>query len=322
MPKLVPLCLLLVACGSVDSTPPGDAGSDADQDPDPTTLSVISVVPENASNGVAEDATIVIRFDTAMDQPSVEAAWESIDLPPDQLAFAWDAAGTTLTVTPNAPLELASGTGLDPSVVAARAYAYTIATSAKGLDGSSLDQALTVSFTTLRRLEVELSPVGSLTRTIRADGLAFGDTAVTLVVGDSSGNLQTKSFATFGLPALPGGSTLDAAALRANQNSVSGAPYGFGNLRALHTSSAAIDATAFGATPLAVIGDLSVDETAGAKSLDVTGELADDLANREARGERTQYRLEFPTPNNANNTADEARLARSGFGLTLAYVIP
>ncbi len=321
MTKLVVLGLLLASCGSVNSTPdnPTDAGADAD--PDPSTLSIVSVDPDNAATGVAATATIVIRFDTPMDQPSVEAAWQSTDLPPDQLAFAWDAAGTTLTVTPP-PLELASGTGLDPSVVAARAYAYTIATTAKGLDGRSLDQARSVSFTTLRRLEVELEAVDVLTRSMRADGVVFAEGAATLTVGDSSGNLQTKSFATFALPTLPANSTVDAATLRANQNSINGAPYAFGDLAALHTSNSPIDNAAFVATPLAVIGAISVDGAAGAKTLSVTAQLVDDLANRAARGDRTQYRLEFATPNNANGIADEARFSRSGFALTVAYVIP
>jgi len=145
---------------------------------------------------------------------------------------------------------------------------------------------------------------------------------VTLTVGDSSGNLQTKSFVSFALPELPAGSTVDAATLRANQSSINGAPYAFGDLSALHTSNSPIDSTAFAATPLAVIGALSVDGIAGTKSLAVTAQLVDDLANRAARGERTQYRLEFATPNNANGTADEARLSRSGFGLTVGYVVP
>jgi hypothetical protein len=315
--------LVLAACGTVDRPPGGDddPGVDSGID-DPGTLSVVSVSPDDGETGVAATATITVTFDTPMDQPTVEAAWQSADLPPAAVAFSWDAAGTTLTVTPNDRLELASGTGIDPSVVTARAYAFAIGTTAKGLDGRELDQQLSVSFTTLRRLDVELSDVQDLTRTIRADGLAFGETAVTLVVGDSSGNLQTKIFTTFTLPRLPVGSTVDLAVLRGNQNSVAGVPYGFGALRAVHTSNAVIDDTAFGATPLAVIGDFSTDTTAGAKALNVTAQVIDDLANSVARGNRTQYRLEFATAANANGLADEARFSRSGFGLSLAYVIP
>ncbi len=324
MTKFVLLGFLLAACGSVSSDPPSDAGDDAgtDTDTDPTTLSIVSVEPADQATGVTANATIVIRFDTPMDQPSVEAAWQSADLPPDQLAFAWDAAGTTLMVTPNAPLELAAGTGLDPSVVVARAYAYSIATTAKGLDGRSLDQSRAVSFTTLRKLEVELEANALLTRTIRADGTVFASGATSLVVGDSSANLQTKIFSTFALPTLPNTSTVDLATFRTQQNGVTGVPYGFGDLVALHTSHPTIDASAFAATPLAIIGALSVDATLGAKSIDVTVQLIDDLANRAARGDRTQYRLEFPTPNNANNAADEVQCSRANFHLAVAYVIP
>ena len=106
-----------------------------------------------------------------------------------------------------------------------------------------------MSFTTLRRLEVELEAVAVLTRSMRADGVVFAEGAVTLTVGDSSGNLQTKSFVSFALPELPAGSTVDAATLRANQSSINGAPYAFGDLSALHTSNSPIDSTAFAATP-------------------------------------------------------------------------
>ncbi len=98
--------------------------------PDPPAPSVISVSPMNDQRGVAADATIEIVFDTPMDPSSVAAAWSSPDLEPGTgvVTFGWDAAGTTLTVTPTAPLELATGRGLDPSVVAPRAYAFALDT--------------------------------------------------------------------------------------------------------------------------------------------------------------------------------------------------
>jgi hypothetical protein len=73
--------------------------------------------------------------------------------------------------------------------------------------------------------------------------------------------------------------------------------------------------------PLADAGAISTDATTGIKSVDVTTQLADDLANHAARGERTQYRLEFTSATNSNDAADEARFSRSGIGLRLTYLI-
>ena len=180
--------VVLAACGGVrtpdDPVVDGDVAGDGDVGVDgtnpPGTASVLAVDPANGALGVLADATITVTFSAAMDQASVEAGWQSIDLPAAAVAFAWNAAGDTLTVTPKAPLELAEGS--DPATVVARAYTFDIATTARA-------------------------------------------------------------------------------------------------------------------------------------------ELADDLANHEARNEHTQYRLEFQTPTNSNGIADEARYSRSGFSLAASYLL-
>jgi hypothetical protein len=132
----------VAGCGSVDSSAvdasPGDDASEPDADPtgDHNPPALVSVSPADGASGVPADAVIVVVFTEAMDQASVEAAWSSADLPASDVAFGWNPDGDTLTVTPDAPLELAEGVGLDPSVVDARGYAFTIAATAADVAGN------------------------------------------------------------------------------------------------------------------------------------------------------------------------------------------
>jgi hypothetical protein len=306
--------MVAAACGEVAAKV--DAGADTSPGGAPT---VVSVTPDDGAKGVVADAEIRVVFSTAMNAASVEAAWQSTDLPASAVTFVWNDTGNMLEIVPTQPLELAEGTGLDPSSVTPRTYAFSIAAGARNIAGTPLAAPLSVSFTTLRRMQVELRAIGPLTRTMRGDGLVLGETAVVLPVGDTTGNLQYKAFASFDLPVLPAGATLAAGVLRGSQNSTVGTPYLLGTLDAKHVNTAAIDAAAFGAAPLANIGALSTAATTGVKSIDVTARLADDLANAAARGNRTQYRLEFPTATNSDAAADEARFGRSGFGLLATY---
>jgi len=310
--------ILLPACGGVANPSDGDGPGDADPG-DPDVPRVLSTSPNDGAAGVAAASTITVAFSRPMDPASVEAAWQSTDLPREGVSFAWNAASDTVVVTPAQPLELAEGTGLDPSVVPARSYHVSIDTTARATAGAALAAPVALAFTTQRVMTVELEPIGVLTRSMRSDGVVFGETAVTLTHGDTTGNLQLKTFVTFALPVLPSGGVAERARLGANQNSTVGVPYALGKLVARHVSAATIDAAAFTASPLGTAGALSSDATAGAKTLDVSSEVLDDLANHAARGERTQFRLELEAATDNGADADEARFSRSGMTLTLVY---
>lgn len=314
----------LAACGNV-TVPAGDDDhglTDADPSHDPDAPRIASTSPADRSAGVAAAATITIAFSKPMDQGSVEAAWQSTDLPRAAVSFAWNAAGDTVVVTPSAPLQLAEGIGLDPGVVQAHAYRVGLDTSARASDGNSLDEPFSLAFTTQRRMTVALEPIGPLTRTMRGDGVVFGATALQLTHGDTSGNLQLKTFVTFALPVLPSGAMPTTASLGAAQVNVVGVPYLLGKLVAKHVSTATIDAGAFNAIPLGTAGALSDDATVGAKTLDVSDEVFDDLMNHAARGERTQFRLELEAATDNGNDIDEADFSRSGMTLSLVYAAP
>lgn len=318
--------LAVPACGNVDTSP--DAGPGADASPtapdagvDTTAPRIVSMAPYGES-GITADAVIQVVFSEPMDAASVRAAWSSPSLPAAAVELGWNAAGDVLTVTPSSPLGYNEGVGLDPSVVHARVYAYEILDTATDRAGNRLAIGDLTSFTTLRRMHVELAAIGPLTRTMRGDGLVLGETAVTMAVGDTAAGLAYKTFLAFALPVLPAGAALEAATLAGSQNGVAGDPYGLGDLAALHvTTGAALDAPAFSAPPLADLGAFSTSGTPGPRELDVTAPVADDLANHAARGERSQYRLEYPVGTDADGVGDEAHFARSSWQLALSYLV-
>jgi len=324
--KLPVTLLIVAACGGVQTDPPaGDAGDDTSPDADvggdhiaPT---IAATAPADGTAGVTADATITIAFSEPMDRASVEGAWTSADLPASAVDFAWNAASDTLVVMPHDPLVLAKGAGVDPSVVAPRAYQFGVGIGAADTAGNHLAAAFAAGFTTQREMTVALLPISALTRSMRGDGVVFGETAVTLTSGDTVSNLQTKTFVSFTLPVLPAGASVASATLTASQNSTLGNPYGLGDLVAQHVNTAVIDAAAFGAAPLSSVGVLSRSATIGVKALDVKTEVVDDLANHAARGERSQFRLEFETQTDADGVDDEARFSRSGMMLGLVYLV-
>ena len=312
----------VAACGNVET--PGDGDGDGDGPDsglgDTTAPTVVSFAPADGSVGVDEDSDIVIVFSEAMDQTSVEAAWNSAELLAGDVTFAWNAAGDTLRTTPNEVLEVAVGTGLDPNVVSPIAFSVAIETSAADVSGNALAASQAATFTTKRRLTVELEQISALTRTRRADGVVFGEGAAQLTVGDTIANLQTKMFAAFEIPAFPAGANVESSTFSGNQLRRVNTPYVLGDLEAFHISAASIDQDAFD-NALAVIGDFSADSEDGEKSLDVTTEFLDDLANRVARGNRSQIRVEFPTETNSNQVPDEARFPTSSFALSVDYTV-
>lgn len=317
------LLVLVAACGSVSAPKQpdgGNGGGDVDADPS-APPSVVSTMPPNMAAGVYADAKIVVTFSKPMDQATVQAAWTSADLPANQVAFSWNAAGDTLTVTPNQPLPVATGTGLDPSVVTAEEIAYSIAATAADTTGKPMATALAIKFTTIRRLSHDVGIIDSLTQSLVNDGTVISPASGG--VGDSNfSNTFFRMFASFQLPTLPTGATVEHAQLLGTQESVTGTPYSkLGALKAQHVNFAGFDANTFSATPIASIGEYSVDPTLATKMIDVTSRVVDDYANAAARGGRSQYRLEYPGGTNNDGVRDIAFFTRTAFVLRLTYVV-
>ena len=309
------LACTLAACGSVSEPEPD---LDADGGGAPTAPSVLSVSPDHGQGSVAPDAVIVIEFSEAMDQASVEAAWSSAELGAD-VTFSWDGAGEVLTVTPD-ELPVAEGDGLDPDGVDPAAVSFAIGADATDLAGTPLEEALEVSFSTVRRLHASVTSEGLLTDSRTSSNSAQSGPGV-IYAGDTSADLQVKAVMTFALPELPPGAALEAATLEVEHTAVSGTPYDdLGALAAVHVSFAAL-ADAFAAAPLASLGEASADGADGPRSLDVTARVADDLANREVRGGRSQYRLEFATATDESGTFDTAQFSTESLTLRLTLLV-
>ncbi len=313
---------LSTGCGSVEvrSADAGDGTVDAGDTADTTAPRIESFSPAPGAVGIPQDEDITIVFSEPMDQASVEAAWNSSELSPEDVTFLWNGDGTMLTATAIDSLPLAEGVGLDPQSINALTIGIRIEATATDLAGNTLEEAGVTDFATQKRLRVALERSTELTRTMRSDGLVFGASAVRLIVGDTSGNLQTKSFLSFTTPALPVGALVEAAVISVNQNGIENAPYALGDMEIFHVNEGVIDAAIFD-TALAQIGVFSASDTLEVKSIDVAQAFRDDVENQVARGGRTQYRLEFPTGTDNDNADDEARISRSSIAMEVTYLV-
>lgn len=322
------LVATLAACGS--STPPAPAPITPAGDT--SAPSIVSVVPANAATGVQNDANIVITFSEAMNKLATQSAYQSASggILPAQVQFTWNTEGTILTIDPNSNLSYNGGS--DPAAVNAREYAYQVTTVATDLAGNALSPAAN-SFKTLRRITQNLPALASLSGDVRADGLTNICNAGRPCAGDSgtAANAQYKGFVSFNMTDIPAGvHSFEFANLNMNQVVVSGVPYAAlgGTLLLDHISFATMNlASAFNGTSLGAIGTLSSDATLGYKTLSVLTAVQDDYAQRIARGNRTQYRLAFPTISNFNGIFDAARFetptaALDPSLLTVRYLVP
>lgn len=289
---------------------------DADPNAPP---SVALVVPANNATGVSPTAKIVITFTKPMDHTTTELAWTSADLPAANVTFAWNATSDTLTVTPKAQLPIAEGVGLDPSVVQARQVSFTVAGSAQDTQAKTLGTPLTVTFSTIRRMTTSATLIDALTQSVQNDGTIISPASGG--VGDSGAtNVYFRVFASFTLPALPSGAVVQSAVLSGVQQQPGGTPYAkLGNLLAQHVNFAAFNVNTFAATPLSSAGTFSTTPTLETKSLGVTTQVMSDYTNATIRGNRSQFRLEFPTGTNNDGVTDIAFFTRTQFNLSITY---
>jgi hypothetical protein len=124
---------------------------------------------------------------------------------------------------------------------------------------------------------------------------------------------------TFDLGLLPDDIAIESAELSGMQAGTEGSPYGLlGALKAYHlTYSLMTDVNTVAA--LATIGNFSESGTIESKSIDVTANVMDDLANRNARNDYSQYRLQFDVTA-ANGAYDRVIFTKSTFALNVAYI--
>lgn len=278
---------------------------------------VTSVSPADGARGVSPDAHIKVVFSHPMDQASVESAWSSQILPSDAVAFSWNPAGDILTVTPDDPLPVAEGTGLDPDTVEPKAIAFAIGAGAVDDAGTALAAPLAVEFHTVRRMTVGIGYDISLSDCRTASGSASWSDD-TLYVGDTWSHSSIRLVVSFALPELPAGAALERAILSATQTSATSGMYlNFGSLSAVHVRFDSVT-TAYGASVLDSLGIFSTLGLSGPRSLAATRSVAGDLADGVTHA---QFRLQFATATDFDDVSDLAQFSRSSLALTLTYLV-
>jgi hypothetical protein len=264
---------------------------------DCTPPAVVQITPAKGAVGVQSDVKVVLVFSKKMNHLSVQQAYQSMDLPAAQVDWSWTdtATGEQLTIAPRSPLQYADGV--------AKTYSFMLAGTATDTVGNPLPTTAW-SFSTLRRLKASIGLLGSLTGAVSYNPMtnAYSAGEAPGIFYSIGGYVYTKLLFTFDMaPVFTSATRVEKAALRVYQAGVYGHPYDpasgngyFGTVDADSLTFSSIDASLFSSVPLrSDIGVLSSNETIEWKSLDVTGSVQDDLANRASRASRSQFRLYF-----------------------------
>jgi hypothetical protein len=276
---------------------------------DITAPAVVSITPAAGTKGVASNAKVVVTFSEGMDHASTEAAF-SMGTP---VTFVW--TGNVLTATPNAALVYATSTDKNAP---AKSYTVAIGVGAKDVSGNALAAAASSSFSTLRRITLSFSVELRDTYDISnwpslyvppypaSDGMSLAQNDGGGMMGDGFGDESDKLFPDFDITNLPSGIvTLENAKFTCNiftNNPTEGDPWedpfpstALGDLVVDHVSVVPLDASAFDVAALDRAGTLMTLATKanGLTSLNVTSSVASDYAQRSARKNHAQFRLQF-----------------------------
>jgi Bacterial Ig-like domain len=294
---------------------------------DTTRPTVISVDPPNGATGVKDDASVIITFSERMDQASTEFSYESLELPTEGVTFSWNADGTALTIKPNDLLDYVAGE--DPSI-AAKTYALNISGVAGDMSGNSLLE-FNSSFSTLRVISSAIYGTANLDGYILSDGVV-NSASTGLSVGKLEDSRRLRGFFSFDLTSIPAGVVTDEATLIIYKEGTAGGEfYQFTSVTLDHLNYGnALGSAAYGQPSLRDLGivDSSSSPASGYLSSNVTLAVNDDLSNRAARGNRSQYRLRLLNePTNADPfgfvdfTASEGPNGQRPF-LNVVYYLP
>jgi hypothetical protein len=295
---------------------------------DPNVPRIVAVSPEDGARAVVRDTPLVITFSTPMNQEATQAAYQSEGIPSSGVTFSWNEDGTELTVTPNQPLEYATGT--DPNTVPARRYSFFISASAEDLAGNRLASPEEFSFSVLRQINGTFFAVRNrdLTGSWRSnDTYGAGDCArneINMCVGDTrvgGTSEQYKGFITFDLSTLPSTmASVSEAQLNLQITGTSGNPFGgLGGLFLEHADFQVIGSQAFDAAPLSELGRIATNGNAGTMlSVNVLSAVEADVTNRVM----TQYRLRFQAETDNDITSDAILSAWDTQSLNLSYLVP
>jgi hypothetical protein len=282
---------------------------------------IVTTLPLDGATGVKSNSAIEIQFSEPMDTASVEAAYQSADLPPEAVTFAWNDDATWLTIVPNEDLEYASGA--DPAEVLAKGYVLTLASTAADPSGNTLADDATLSFTTLREITVKLLPIPELSGHVVLEAQTH---SVTIQAGDTLGNDADRGLMSFDLSSVPETYQLLSALIVANQSTVTHDPFTDLSLNAdpaklmLFHRSHGSRVEGASVLPGVATGMLSNSAKLGSRSVTVMGAVSTDLKARVERNNLTQFGLQFPAI--SDNDADIDKVTFTGVALQLNYFTP
>lgn len=279
---------------------------------------LVSTSPEDGAVGVDALAPIAFRFSEPMDRASVEAAFVSASLPVEAVAFSWNETGDELTVMVDDGLAYAEG-DID---VAALAYDLSIGTTATDLAGNALAAPAETTFATLRHITHHVLPVPELVGYAYQGGsAAVGDLRVGDVILKDNSVAELRGFVTFDFTELPDDVTFESMTLRAPQLASFGDPDGLGALHAESIWYETLDVWAYLYAPETAGAALTFDGSqAPLWTADVMVPMLDDLANREARNNLSQFRLRYLGGADDDAVNDHVRLSAESMLVEVVYL--
>lgn len=308
--------VLADAAASVSVSPPAPSAAG-----DATPPTVVGILPVDGANGVQSDEVIQITFSEPMNLSSVVSALEIDALASSGYTPSWNADGTRLVITPNAPLAYAQGSSRS---MEAQRYVIQLAATAADLAGNSLASAFESSFATLRRITESLpaTRVGELDTYGASQGnppklcpTADGQ----VKIGRFSGMYSqvVESYVEFDLAQLGEANDvwlLESAELSGQQFAPTGAFYPAEAVSLELLPTIPWDHELSGTSPLTVVGTFARD-SAAVPRLDITSTIS---AQWSGGAGGVLFRLAPTTPQRSEFTY----FSCDGFALELSYLAP
>jgi len=293
----------------------GESSGDTDEVEPPT---VAETDPANGEDAITNDTTLFVRFSEPMDMLSVEAAYQSADIPAGAVTFEWNAAGDELTVIPDDQLAYAFGS--NPNLVVANEFSYTIGAEAESALGVALEEPVDISFSTLRRISQHFERDESLSAQMRNDG----NLGLTPYIGDYTLDEATRRYLlTFDLSSLPSEVTaIEMADFSAAWASDLGDPWiSLGGVVYRQVSYDGLVPAAFDGPTHTASDALFVSES-NFVSMDVTSELQSVVDDPATFDDRLQFRLRWFLENNLDMDHDGLTLNENLLELDVLYLTP
>ncbi len=268
---------------------------------DTTAPSVVSFTPANGAMGVARNTNITVTFSEPMDKASAQVAFGvALPMSLNVGTFGWSADGMTMTFNPTGAL----GYG--------QAVSWRVMSGAKDLAGNALPAQPSRGFMAVREGVLVVDATAPLDGYISSGNMVTTGSGF-LFAGDNASNVSFRSFLSFDLSGLPATTQrISQVNLFAYLSGWQGAPRTNlgGSIQLEHVDyGTSLEAADYDVPRFMNLGDThdfgpAIESQGWKVSNAAIYPVTNDWMNRQTRGNRTQFRLRFPTQLSANNTAD------------------